>query len=258
MRVFYNINEPTVPVNFGKFIPSNSSERVFESDLVIPTEEVRRTDWYEITWDGETPTLVRKDQAAIDEIVAEEYRYVNAQKAQAEQDGTISMLARNQVRKDVGLPPIIDTSSEAALKDHALQLQGDIDNPSSDVAYNPPLPPGVSPPNIKSLTVLFTREEGWQGNLGFRITLESADDSFIPTNLAMSVYSAANCTGYLYTTGAFQFDSGTGKYFAVCPPGQEPGDVDVHLGILYAAAQLACFSVDAGVNEKTIYAYEEQ
>jgi hypothetical protein len=202
-------------------------------------------------------TFTPKDAAEIQEVVDARIKAQNAAKAKAEQEAQIEKLKENQTRKDLGLPPVISTADEESVKGHVALLQGDIDNPSADQAYQPPLPPGVTPPSVKSLTVTVTREAGWNDNLGFRVVLNANDPDYTPTNLALAVYSGADCNGYLYTTGAFQLDSETGKYFAVCPPGQEPGDVDIHMGLLYGAAQLSCWTLAAEVSEKKVYAYEE-
>ena len=201
--------------------------------------------------------LTPKDASELEVIAAERTKLANKARAEAELEQTLVVIEKNNLRKANNLPPSLDASSEAALQDHVLALQADVDFPSEDAAYNPPLPPGVTPPAIQSLTVTITREPGWQGNLGFRVVLGAADPNYTPTNLALAVYSGANCTGYLYTTGAFQYDSENDQYFAVCPPGQEPGDNTVHMGLLYGAAQLSCFTLEAGVQEKKIYAYEE-
>jgi len=188
----------------------------------------------------------------------EKAKRVNKAKAEAEVERLLSEIQRNEARKSAGLPPTMNTASEEAVKEHLQLVQSEADNPSEDEAYNPPLPPGVTPPVIKGLSVLIKREAGWQGNLGFRVTLKSASEDYVPTNLALAVYSGANCTGYLYTTGAFQHDAETGEYFAVCPPGHEPGSVAIHFGLLYGAAQLSCFTLGSGVQERVVYAYEEK
>jgi len=182
----------------------------------------------------------------------------NAFKAKAEQQQAINTLMENNQRKALGIPPSVSTADEATLEEYVKVVQADVDNPSEDEIYTPPLPPGVTPPAVKSLAVNINREAGWQGHLGFRVELESSSPDYVPTNLALSIYSAENCTNYLYTTGAFQHDTENGKYFAICPPGHEPGDVDVHMGLLYGAAQLSCFTLPQGVSSKKIYAYEEK
>jgi len=84
----------------------------------------------------------------------------------------------------------------------------------------------------------------------------AGEENFTPANLAIAEYTNPDCDGYLYTTGAFQEENG--EYFAVCPSGQEKGDVDINLGILYGAVPLSCFTFKAGVQEQKIYAYETQ
>jgi hypothetical protein len=103
--------------------------------------------------------------------------------------------------------------------------------------------------------ITVTREPGWNDIIGWKAVITAGEENFTPTNLAMAEYTNPNCDGYLYTTGAFQQDGDT--WYAVCPPGQEKGDVDVNLGLLYGAAQLACFTFKAGEQEMTVYAYEQ-
>ena len=181
----------------------------------------------------------------------------NKLKAKIEQNTRLQELIKNDKRKEIGLPPVMTNADEETIEDHVKALQADVESPSEDEAYNPPLPPSVTPPAIKSLVVLVAREEGWQGNLGFRIVLKAADESYTPTNLALSVYLQPECNDYLYTTGAFQYDAENDEYYAVCPPGQEPGDSIVYMGLLYGSAPLACWTLKTGEMQKKIYAYEE-
>jgi len=190
-----------------------------------------------------------------DEELKGRARRANAGKAAAKVEETLTTLAKNEMRKSAGLPAIMDPASEQALKDYAKVVQGSVDVPSDDVAWNPPLPPGVTPPAYKSVTIEVTRVAGWQGNMGWRAVIKSKTEDFVPTNLAISIHTGANCTGYKYTTGAFQYDAGKKEYFAVCPPGQEPGNNAEHFGLLYGAAQLACFTLAQGENKKIVYAY---
>ena len=181
----------------------------------------------------------------------------NKLKAKIEQNTRLQELIKNDKRKEIGLPPVMTNADEETIEDYVKALQADVESPSEDEAYNPPLPPSVTPPAIKSLVVLVAREEGWQGNLGFRIVLKAADESYTPTNLALSVYLQPECNDYLYTTGAFQYDAENDEYYAVCPPGQEPGDSIVYMGLLYGSAPLACWTLKTGEMQKKIYAYEE-
>jgi hypothetical protein len=189
------------------------------------------------------------------EPTLEEIKEANANTAKTMQNGTLTILLRNDLKKSLGLPPEISEVDEAALKEYTKRIQADIDNPPGIQAYNPPLPPGVIPPSVDSILITITREPGWQGNIGWRAVITSGEEKFIPANLAIAEYSNPNCDGYLYTTGAFQQDGDT--WFAQCPPGQEKGNVDVHLGLLYGAAQLSCFTFKAGNQEQLVYAYEE-
>lgn len=200
--------------------------------------------------------LTLKDQAERDAINAEKVKAANRAAAEIRQAEALLRLEDNEKRSRYGLPPIMSQADEVAHKQFVQNLQGDIDNPSSDQAYNPPLPPGVTPPQYDSITVLVTRQTGWNDALGWKAVISSASENFAPANLAISVHTGADCTGYKYTTGAFQYDSENDEYFAICPPGQEPGDADEFMGLLYGGAQLACWTLEAGVSEKSIYAYD--
>jgi len=191
-----------------------------------------------------------------DEVAIKANREINAAKAKKLQDKVVKQLTDNKIRKDLGLPPEISDVDETRLKEYAKQVQADVENPPESQAYNPPLPPGVTPPAISSILITVTRHEGWQGNIGWKAIIESGEEIFTPTNLSMAEYTNPDCDGYLYTTGAFQDIDGV--FTAVCPPGQEKGDVDLNLGLLYGAAKLSCFTLSAGVQEKLVYAYEEQ
>lgn len=173
--------------------------------------------------------------------------------AEAKQDEVLALLAKNEQKKSLGLSPVV--ADEIAAKDFVKTIQADIDYPPESEVYNPTLPPGVNPPDVSSLIITLTRQPGWNDALGWKAVITAGEEVFTPTNLAMAEYTNPNCDGYLYTTGAFQQEGDT--WFAVCPPGQEKGDVDLNFGLLYGAAQLACFTLTAGVQEQIIYAYEE-
>jgi len=179
----------------------------------------------------------------------------NARAAKAAQEEVMKELAANDVRVKYGLPDIMSDQDKAEYENSIQTLQGESDNPSSDEAYNPVLPPGVTPPPYASFTVTVTRVEGWQGNLGFKVELGSADPAFTPSSLALAVYTNPDCADYLYTTGAFVETEGV--WGAVCPPGQEPGDVDINFGILYGAAPMSCWTMPQGQTIQTVTAYEE-
>ena len=245
-------------------------------DLSSLDAEIRAVQWNETSghielYDGTNETLESSGmyQSIWDEHAAAKYQIENPTytvteikernklKAKIEQNTRLQELIKNDKRKEIGLPPVMTNADEETIKDYVKALQADVESPSEDEAYNPPLPPSVTPPAIKSLVVLVAREEGWQGNLGFRIVLKAADESYTPTNLALSVYLQPECNDYLYTTGAFQYDAENDEYYAVCPPGQEPGDSIVYMGLLYGSAPLACWTLKTGEMQKKIYAYEE-
>ena len=160
------------------------------------------------------------------------------------------------VKRDVGIISAEPDSLE--LKTYIEQLEVEIANPSSDLIYQPPLPPGVPPPDIAAITALITREPGWNNTLGYRIVLTLSDPTYVPANIALAIYTAADCVGYRFTTGAFQYDSVNDKYFSVCPAGFEPGDANVHMGLLYGAAQLSCFTLPAGETTKEVLVYSQE
>ncbi len=186
----------------------------------------------------------------------EEWKTYNSQQAASAQASAMKELAVNQQYKDAGLPPVMTDDDEVAVNNHVQLLQGEIDHPTDSDVYNPPLPPGVTPPPYTSLTCTVTRQPGWNDILGYRFVINSMADDFEPTSLAMAVYTNPDCDGYLYTTGAFQWDVTAEEWFAVCPPGQEPGDADINFGVLYGAATLSCFTLDAGIEENTFNVFE--
>lgn len=112
-------------------------------------------------------------------------------------------------------------------------------------------------PQVSAITAKVIREPGWNNNLGFRVIFTLSDPSYIPANIALAVYSGAECSGYLYTTGALSLDQETGLYYTVCPPGFEPGDTDIHFGLLYAAINLSCWTLSAGTSEQVFEVYGE-
>jgi hypothetical protein len=218
---------------------------VFHSVIELPPVEVNGE--YIQRWE-----VVALEGDELDLKIAE-IRAKNKQQAQAKQDEALTLLAINEQKKALGLAPAI--SNEEEVKAFAKTIQAEIDYPSEASVYNPTLPPGVNPPDVSSIIITLTREPGWNDVIGWRAVITAGAENFTPTNLAMAEYTNPNCDGYLYTTGAFQQDGDT--WYAVCPAGQEKGDVDVNLGLLYGAAQLACFTFTAGEQEMTVYAYEE-
>ena len=176
-----------------------------------------------------------------------------AEQAQVE---AIETFTKNQIKEQLGLT--VDAIPLASWQAHVQDIQTVIDNPPSVGVYQPPLPPGVTPPDIAAITALITREPGWNNTLGYRIVLTLSDPTYVPANIALAIYTAADCVGYRFTTGAFQYDSVNDKYFSVCPAGFEPGDANVHMGLLYGAAQLSCFTLPAGETEKEVLVYSQE
>ena len=184
-----------------------------------------------------------------------DYMADNAAAALSQQNNDMKVLEANQIVIGQGLPPNLSDDDVLALENNIQKLQNDIDRPGVDPVYVPPETPDSTPPVYSSLTATVTRVEGWQGNLGYRFVLDGYDDGFAPTNLAMAVYSSAECDGYLYTTGAFQHDSESGVYFAECPAGQEPGLAAINFGMLEGSAPIKCFTLPEGVMEQTFNVY---
>ena len=100
--------------------------------------------------------------------------------------------------------------------------------------------------------VQITRQVGWQGNLGWKADLLGWDDSQIdPGVYALAVYHNPDGETYYFTTGAFVWDATAihpetgeaGMWGAVCPAGFEPGQVDVHFGMLYASINFSTFTL---------------
>jgi len=200
-------------------------------------------------------TLIARKADPYYGLTGDEVKAYNRKIAENLQFQALLKLDENEKRKQLRLPGAISPADEPVLKAYVLSVQGDIDSPSTSTAYNPPLPPGVTPPVYKSVTIEVTRVAGWQGNMGWRAVIKSKTEDFVPTNLALSVHTGANCTGYKYTTGAFQYDAGKDEYFATCPAGQEPGTNAEHFGLLYGAAQLSCFTLPAGQRKIDVYAF---
>lgn len=178
--------------------------------------------------------------------------------AKNQQNAIVSEYATNAAKKALGLE--VEEADIVELQEYVQTLETDIKNPSSEQTYHPPIPPGVVAPDVEAISITMTRPEGWNNTLGWKMVFNISDPEYIPANIAISVYSAENCTGYLYTPGALQQDIETGKYYAVCPAGQEKGDVGYHFGLLYGSAQLACWTFVAGTAEevKLIYGDEDE
>lgn len=252
IRIWYNIAEPTIPINFGKILPSFSGEEFFNHPGEPSNEEIP---YYDIVWDVDVPSLIRKPQSEIDDIIEADQKIGNSAFARQEQEVVLRELETNTLKKDNNLPPTMTPDDEIAMQNYVQLLQGDIDNPSGGV-YNPPAPPGITIPSYNSLTVTVNRVEGWQSNLGFEVVLNSADETFSPAQLALAVYNAPDCESYQYTTGAFT-DLGDGVYGATCPAGFEPGNVDIHFGLLYTAVPMSCWTMPQDQMEQTVSVYEE-
>jgi hypothetical protein len=80
-KVYYDESDPTVVINFNKFLPSFPTEHFFEVEGDLPSEKL---EYYYITWDGETPTLNYKTKAERDAIDAAEEAARLADEAEAQ------------------------------------------------------------------------------------------------------------------------------------------------------------------------------
>jgi len=101
------------------------------------------------------------------------------------------------------------------------------------------------------MDVRIVREEGWQSNLGYRCILEDFKDGMDTGVLALAVYDQPGGIDYQYTTGAFVWMADYERYGAVCPPGFEPGQEDIHFGMLYGATPYSTFTMHSQWNEQT-------
>lgn len=251
MRVYYRQLHDTEPTFFAP--DDTQSIRPDEQFFIHPQDTTESPKLYHITWAGDVPTLVRNANA--DEVIAQDQKDANAEAAKNTQDAALRELELSKLRKANKLPALMSDDDELSITSHIQLLQGEVDNPTDDPVYHPPLPPGVTPPAYKSFTVTVVREAGWQGALGFKVTLESQDPSFSPDQMALAVYGSPDCQDYQYTTGAFVNTDGV--WGAVCPAGHEPGDVDVNFGILYGATPMTCWMMPQGQATQTVNAYEE-
>jgi hypothetical protein len=107
--------------------------------------------------------------------------------------------------------------------------------------------------------VQITRQVGWQGNLGWKADLLGWDEETIdPGVYALAVYHNPDGENYYFTTGAFVWDANAihpetgeaGMWGAVCPAGFEPGQVDVHFGMLYASINFSTFTLRDYIDEE--------
>jgi hypothetical protein len=99
--------------------------------------------------------------------------------------------------------------------------------------------------------ILVTREPGWQGALGYRVVLLDWAEDAIPNAIALAIYNQPNGVDYSYTTGAMQWDPGLEQWYAVCPPGFEPGQADIYMGFLYGSLRISAFTMFADWDEQT-------
>lgn len=100
-------------------------------------------------------------------------------------------------------------------------------------------------------TIKVTREEGWQGALGYRVVLEDWDESATPNAIGMAVYNQPDGQDYAYTTGAMLWDVTNEEWYVTCPAGFEPGQADIHMGFLYGATRISAFTMRAEWDEQT-------
>lgn len=96
-----------------------------------------------------------------------------------------------------------------------------------------------------------TREEGWQGALGYRAVLLDWDETATPNAIALAVYNNPDGENYYYTTGAMLWDSVKEEWYTICPAGFEPGQADIHMGFLYGSTKISAFTMHSQWNEHT-------
>ncbi len=193
-----------------------------------------------------------------EQIAADKHRIANKNRliAEAAQNLAIEKFKTKKIREQLLLPA--EDIPDVDIEGYVGELQEAIENPSDEELYIPPLPPGVTPPEVAAIIVTITREPGWNDVLGWKMIFDISDPEYIPANISISAHPESECTGYLYTPGALQYDSEIEKYWTICPAGQEQGDVDYHFGLLYAAAQLSCWTFEAGDEELEILIYGEE
>ncbi len=200
-------------------------------------------------------TLTPKTAGEVEEVQAEKQKEANSNSALASQNQALKEIEESNLRVASNLPPLMSFDDKIEMENYVQEMQGEVDNPTEDPVYNPPLPPGVTPPSYASFTITVTREPGWQGNLGYKVELNSSDPAFVPGNMALATYTNPDCEDYILTTGAFVETEGV--WGAVCPAGHEPGDVDINFGILYGAAPMSCWTMEQGRMVQTVNAYED-
>jgi hypothetical protein len=100
-------------------------------------------------------------------------------------------------------------------------------------------------------TILVTREEGWQGNLGYRVVLQDWAEGETPNAIALAIYQEPDGNNYYYTTGAMLWDATKEEWYCTCPPGFEPGQNDIYMGFLYGSINVAAFTMPAALDEQT-------
>jgi len=226
-------------------------------------EEAINVSTQELVWGMDTAfyymdgsTFVAVDSTTADQIYVIRRKETNAALARQVQDEMVMTLHMNELRKGQELPPIMTEEQEVEFQNTIQLLQGQVDHPPDDDIYEPPLPPSVTPPDYESITITVTRVPGWNDVLGYRFVIDSMDPEFTPGVLSPAVYQNPNCDGYLYTTGAFQWDSEAQEWYAICPAGQEPGDEDINFGLLYSGTPTKCFTLKQGVQKQTFNVYQ--
>lgn len=203
-----------------------------------------------LLWDEVTGTVVADIEKDTEEITS-----TNRNLAIQAQEEVLKKILDDEARVSKGLVSLLTDTDKTALQNYAVDLNADVISPPSDRVYNPPLPPGVSLPTFEAVTIMVTRVPGWNNVLGWRAEISSITPNFVPGNLAMAWYNSPDCTSYVATSGAFQKEASTGIWFAKCPPGFEPGNNIIHLGLLYASAPITCFTLDKDEMSKKVVAY---
>lgn len=107
-------------------------------------------------------------------------------------------------------------------------------------------------PQLSKIRVF--RVPGWNNVLGWRAELVGLVQDATPNAVSLGIYSSPGATGYLYTPGAFLWDDENQVWHIDCPAGQEPGDADIHFGVLYGSAPVSSFTLRQGLDDVTFVA----
>ena len=100
-------------------------------------------------------------------------------------------------------------------------------------------------------SIKVTREEGWQGALGYRVVLEDWAEGEVPNAIGMVIYHQPDGENFYYTTGAMLWDSIKEEWYVTCPAGFEPEHEDIHMGFIYGGKNISAFTMHSQWDEQT-------